>query len=339
MVPSLRKFSADEVTQERLKIIQFYDAHGEAETLTYFHVNRKTIHVWKRRLAQAQGHLAALGVQSTRPKHVRRMTTDPRVVQFIRQLRETHPRLGKTKIKPLLDAHCQMFHLPSVSVSTIGKVLRRHRGFWQPRGRVYHDPKSHFAQQPKPKPPKRQRVRYAPKPEALGYLQMDTMERVVDGLKVHFYSAIDVKGKFAFALPYRQCTSENGRDFYTKVQHVYPLKIRAVQTDNGAEFLGAFDAQLQEQQVKHLFSYPRCPKINGCVERFQRTLNEEFLQVHEELIRTPSAFHLQLAQFLIFYNCHRAHLSLDLQSPMNYLVAQQQLSKMSVTRTDDCVPP
>ena len=36
MLPSLRKFNADETAQERLKIIQFYDDHGEAETVKYF---------------------------------------------------------------------------------------------------------------------------------------------------------------------------------------------------------------------------------------------------------------------------------------------------------------
>lgn len=53
MLPSLRKFSASEVAQERLKILEFYETHGEAETLKYFGVNRKTLHVWKKKLAQA----------------------------------------------------------------------------------------------------------------------------------------------------------------------------------------------------------------------------------------------------------------------------------------------
>ncbi len=43
MLASLRKFSADEAAQERLKIIQFNDEHGGAETKKYFGANRKTI--------------------------------------------------------------------------------------------------------------------------------------------------------------------------------------------------------------------------------------------------------------------------------------------------------
>jgi hypothetical protein len=333
MVPSLRKFSADEVAQERLKIIQFYDTHGEAETLTYFHVNRKTIHVWKRKLAQVQGQLAALVAHSTRPKHVRRMTTDPRLITFIRDMREAHPHLGKEKIKPLLDAHCRRLGIASLAVSTIGKVIRRNHLFPKPT-KVYHNPNSQWARPKTKQPMPRHRVRYAPKPAELGYLQLDTVERVLDGLKVYVYSGVDVKGKFAFSLPYREKTSANTVDFWTKFCQVYPLAIRRVQTDNGSEFLGAFEAHLKQTQTPHSFTYPRCPKVNGCIERYQRTLSEEFLQVHEFAIRQPREFYLQLADYLVFYNCERAHQALALQTPMAYLLAQGALSKMSVTSTE-----
>ncbi len=92
MLASLRKFTADEVAQELWKIIQFYAEHGEAETQKYLGANRKTIHVWKKRLAASGQHLVALVARSTRPQRVRRMTTDPQVLSFIQQPREEHPR-------------------------------------------------------------------------------------------------------------------------------------------------------------------------------------------------------------------------------------------------------
>lgn len=335
MLSSLRKFSANEAAQERLKIIQFYDEHGEAATRKYFGANRKTIWTWRRRLERAGGALQALQPRSTRPKRTRRMQTDPRLVSFLRQQRELHPHLGKEKLKPLLDAYCRQLGIPSLAVSTIGKVIQRNQLFPKP-GKVYHDPNSHWAKnKPQTRRP-RVRVRYAPKPATLGHLQLDTVERVLDRLKLYVYSAVDVKGKFAFSLPYRHKTSANGVDFWQKLQAVYPVPIHAVQTDNGSEFQGEFDEALQREQIPHLFTYPRCPKVNGCIERYQRTFNEEFLQVHEHLIRSPRAFHLQLADYLIFYNCERAHHALDLQTPMAYLLAEGAMSKMSVTHTFTC---
>ena len=211
-------------------------------------------------------------------------------------------------------------------------MIQRNHLYPKP-GKVYHNPNSGWAKnRAKPKR-KRPRVRYAPKPEELGHLQLDTMERVLDRLKLYVYSAVDVKGKFAFSLPYRKKTSGNAADFFRKLQAVYPVLIRDVQTDNGSEFLSEFDEYLEQEQIPHLFTYPRCPKINGCVERYQRTLSEEFLQVHEHLIRWPRQFYLQLADYLVFYNGERAHQALEFQTPLAYLVSQGMMSKKSVTCT------
>lgn len=337
MLPSLRKFSVDEVAQERLKIIEFYDTHGEAETLKYFQVNRKTLHVWKKKLAQSGQKLESLVAHSTRPKHVCRMTTDSRVVQFIREMRETHPHLGKEKIKPLLDQHCQALGIRSLAVSTIGKIIQRHRLFFQKTGRVYHNPNSKQAQNHGRTHTPRERVRYAPHPEDLGHWQLDTMIRQLDRLKVYFYSAIDTKGKVAFSLPYSQLNSRNAKDFFEKLQAWSVITIHDVQTDNGAEFEGEFDAYLHVLHIPHRWSYPRCPRINGCIERYQRTLNEEFIQVHEDSIREPQEFLRHLGEYLVFYNSERIHHALHKQTPFAYLLSQRQMSKMSVTHTGCCL--
>ena len=334
MLPSLRKFSANEVAQERLKIIQFYDDHGEAETKQYFGVNRKTLWAWKQQLKRTGGHLEALRPKSTRPKHVRRMTPDPRIVTFIRKLREEHPRLGKEKIKPLLDQYCKALGIPSLAVSTIGKVIKRHRLFFQKTGRIYHDPNSKWAENQGKKRARRERVRYAPHPEELGHWQLDTMHRELDRLQVYFYSAIDIQGKLAFSLPYSHLNSRNAKDFFEKLQTWDAATIHDVQTDNGSEFQGEFDQHLDAQQIPHRWSYPRCPRINGCVERYQRTLNEEFIQVHEDSIREPREFLRHLGEYLVFYNSERIHHALGKQTPLGYLLSQKQMSKMSVTHTN-----
>ncbi len=333
MLPSLRKFSADEAAQERLKIIEFYDEEGEAKTQRHFGVNRKTIHVWKKKFERSGHRLESLVAQSTRPKHVRRMTTDPRSVSFIRRLREQRTHLGKEKIKPLLDEYCQTLGIRSLSVSTIGKVIQRYKLCFPNRGRVYHDPSSKRAEKQRKKRTVRSRLRYAPRPEQLGHWQLDTMVRTLDGLRVYFYSAIDVQGKVAFSLPYSRLNSRNTKDFFVKLQSVYPLTIRTIQTDNGSEFQGEFEEHLKVQKIPHLWSYPRCPRINGCVERYQRSLNEEFIEVHEDSIRYPDVFMRHLSEYLVFYNSKRIHEGIGKQTPMNFLLLQRRMSKMSVTST------
>ncbi len=330
MLSSLHRFQHSEVAQQRLKIIQFYEKHGEQATIEAFGANRKVIWHWKRQLERAHGELAALIPQSTRPKHTRQLQIDPRIVAFIQQLREAHPRLGKEKIKPLLDAYCRQAGLQPIAVSTIGKILQRKQ--------LFHQPRPGGAKKSRKPGKKRARVRYAVQPTEWGHLHLDTLERVVDGLKLYFYSGIDVRGKFAFSLPYRRRDSANTVDFFGKLRQVYPLAaIASVQNDNGSEFLGEFEGYLEQQGIPQHFTYPRCPKINGCVERYQRTLAEEFIQVHEEVVRSPVAFQQQLANYLVFYNCERAHASLNYQSPVQHLLAEGLMSKKSMTHTFVCL--
>ncbi len=331
MVSSLRRFSRDEVATERLKIINFYIKYGEAETKEAFGVGRKTIHVWKKRLGSSQGRLTSLIPTSTKPINVRGMQTDPRVVSFIKILRENHPRLGKEKIYPLLVSFCRKGGIVSIKESTIGKVIKRNKLFYQKTGKMYHNPSFKYANSRHKT--KRMRIRYAPKHKDLGHLQMDTILRFQDGIKYYFYTAIDVRGKFAFCLPRRTLTSANTLDFYQKLIQVIPYKIKSVQTDNGLEFLGFFDAYLEKQNIPHIFTYPRCPKINGVVERFNRSLQEEFIDYNLHLIHNQKMFSLKLADYLLFYNCVRIHKSLGNITPLAYLIQKGVMSEKSVTYT------
>lgn len=323
MLTSLHHFQQEEIAQQRLKIIQFYDEYGAVATKKAFGVSRQVIWTWKKRLHQARGHLQALTPKSTRPKRSRRMQTDWRMIHFIRQVREAHPGLGKAKIKPLLDQSCHEQGLQTISVSTIGKVIRR-RNLTRSKGAKAKHRSNTMG--------KRERLRDAPKPAQLGHLQLDTIERVYQGVKLYVYSAIDLQSKFSFSLPYARCDSRNAVDFFEKFRQVYPVpSIRLVQSDNGSEFLGAFEEPLRNLRLKQVFSYPRCPKINGCIERYQRTLQEEFVDVYEECFFDLPRLHRALADYLIFYNCQRAHHALQLQTPVQFLVSQTAMSKMSVT--------
>ncbi|MCX8117080.1 MAG: helix-turn-helix domain-containing protein [Desulfobacterota bacterium] len=145
MLRSLRGFGGSEVAQQRMKILKFYEVYGEAATKEAFGADRKVIHRWRKRLREGEGSLSALVPHSTRPRRVRSSPVHPKVIGYIRELRQEHPRLGKEKIKPLLDAYCQKEGFPLISVSTIGNLIRRHKLFFQRAGRVYHDPSSGHA--------------------------------------------------------------------------------------------------------------------------------------------------------------------------------------------------
>lgn len=105
--------------------------------------------------------------------------------------------------------------------------------------------------------------------------QVDTIVRFEHGIKRYLLTAIDVKSKFAFSYAYKNHSSRSASDFVGKLIQVTPYPIKAIQTDNGCEFLKEFDHAIAKNGIVHFFTYPRCPKQNGCIERFNRTLQED----------------------------------------------------------------
>lgn len=332
MLHSLRRFSQDEVAQERAKILRFYKRYGEQATKEAFGVDRKLIHVWKKRLRDNGKHLMALIPDSTRPIRVRKMNTDERIVGFIKRMRKEHPRIGKEKLKPLLDEYCREQCITTISESTIGKIIKRNKFFFQRSSRTYHDATSRWMDHPRKKA-NRLRVKHPLKHTEFGHFQADTCVQFIDGVSRYIISAIDSKLKFSFSYCYSHLSSRNSLDLLKKLQHVYPLTVKSIQTDNGAEFLGEFEDYLKRQGIPHYFSYPRCPRINGCVERYNRTIKEEFVQNNFDAIHDIQLFRQRLATYLVFYNTLRPHKALGLKSPVDYLISEGAMSKKIATYT------
>ena len=299
-----------------------------------FGADRKVISRWKKKLKQHNGALEGLIPESTRPRRVRTSNIDFKIVEFIRDLRQEYPRLGKEKIKPLLDEFCRAQGLKPLAESTIGKVIKRHKLFYQKTGRVYHDPS--ITRQHRQK---RLRVKRSPRHEEFGHIISDTVERVTDGVKDYFYNAIDAKLKFALTLNYKRLNSKNMRDFYMRFKSLYPLQIKDWQSDNGSENLGEFDKTLSKAQIPHLFIYPRCPRINSIVERYNRTIQEEFIDNHLDIIHDKPLFHQHLAEYMLFYLTKRIHKSLDKMTPVDYLIKKGGRSHLYGTYTIDCLLP
>jgi len=131
MLKSLKRFSKDDVAQERLRIIKFYNQYGERTTREAFEVGRDTVWIWKKRLRDNRNSISSLIPTPTTPKTKRTMLVHPKAIAHIRSLREEHVRLGKEKINPLLDEFCKKEGLPAIKESTIGKAIRRIISFFK----------------------------------------------------------------------------------------------------------------------------------------------------------------------------------------------------------------
>jgi IS30 family transposase len=88
---------------------------------------------------------------------------------------------------------------------------------------------------------------------------------------------IDIYTKFAHVRKVKTLSSKQAKLTFQEFQKLSLHRVHTVQTDNGSEFFDNFHAYLKEQEIKHQFIYPKSPKINGVVERFNRTIQEEFI--------------------------------------------------------------
>lgn len=326
----LKVVTGNEVVSERLRIMNYFDEYGARATQEAFSFSRSTVYSWKKAYRLSRSNPASLIPKSRRPRRFRRMETDPRILSFIRNIRENNYRLGKEKIKVLLDLYCLGEGIKTVSTSLVGKIIKRNNLFFKRSGRIYHNPSHHH-----PKPTlKRKRIPKGYRSLGAGdCLQIDTIVRFDLCVKTYILTAIDLFSRFSFAFAYTALSSRVSADFFHKLTTASPFKIKTVKTDNGLEFLGEFDEHLQKMGITHYFSYPRTPKSNAFIERFNRSLQEEFVEDNLEYISDSMTFNEKLIDYLVYYNQIRPHKSLELKSPLGYLVCNSHLSRMSVTHT------
>ena len=332
------RFSKSEEAQFRLKVTEFSEKHGVRLAVEAFGVSRATIFRWRRCLKESQGRLDSLIPKSRKPKRVRQMKITPDIVTFIRTLREEHPRIGKEKVKKFLDEYCSKRGIKPVSVSTIGKIIKRYDLTFAPTKLNYHNPQSGWATR---KVNYKSKVRHSPKSTEPGYIEIDTITKFIQGIKRYILNAIDISGKFQFAYAFKSSSSRNTVAFFKKLETVYPYEtkihtvgIHTVQTDNGPEFQGSLGEYLKKRNIKHFFIYPRCPRINGYIERANRTLQEEFIDSHLNLLLEDiDEFNRRLMDYLVWYNTERPHSSLNNLTPIDFLLKYHPESQKYVTRT------
>ena len=323
----------DAIALHRQKVLDFCTRHGLAATLEAFAISRRTLYRWKS-LSQAQG-IAALAPASRAPHGRRRRRWPAEVIQRIRFLRTQLPNLGKAQLQVLLIPWCAERQLPCPSESTIGRLIHdapdRMR-LTPPALTAKGHPKP-FRRENKPRRPKHYR------PQALGEcLGMDAIERRLQGLKRYLLTSIDEVSGYAIALAVPRLNSQQSAHFLHCTSRLMPFPVRQIITDNGSEFKKHFDQALADNGIQHLWTYPHTPKMNAVCERFNRTIQEQFVDFHEDLLFNDlDRFNQKLADWLVLYNSVRPHKGKQLRTPVQVILQHQPQCHMWWTHTNSCV--
>jgi transposase InsO family protein len=317
------RYMLTEKAKYKAKILVFWEKHGLEATLDAFPVKRSTLYLWKQQWEQGGKRIESLNEKSRAPRTKRKRIWPYEIIQEIKRLREEHPNLGSEKIYPLLLEFCQDQELKCPRSRTIARIIADSPD----KMRIFPQKISHFG---KIKPVKRQKVLRKPKdfkPEYPGHLiALDTIERFVNGCRRYIITFEDIYTRFSFAWATKSHASKAAEEFFELCLKVFPLSFNFlyVLTDNGSEFKKHFSEKLKELHLTHYHTYPRTPQMNSHLERFNRTIQEEFIDYHCYLLINPDDFSRKLIDYLIFYNIKRVHKAFQNKlSPIQFMLSIQ----------------
>jgi transposase InsO family protein/transposase len=320
--------------QKRLKILKFFDKYGLEATIEAFSVSRRTLYRWKAKYKENKNDITSLNPKSTKPKTKRKPTTQKAIIDEIKRLREKFPNIGKSKLHVILKPWCEQNNLSLPSESTIGRIIARDKD----KMRLFP---SRIDSKGRTKAKKREFKNRKPKDlktDPMHLWAVDTIQRVSLGIRRYIMTMIDPNSRIAFAV----AIPSKHTKYTAKVLDalIGGLTIDntsdkfAILSDNGSEFKKDFDKLLKDKQPTHYWTYPRSPKMDAHNERFNRTIQEQFVDYYDDLLFTDiDEFNEEMANWLIDYNTKIPHHSLEMKTPVQYLIENNPQCHMLWTNT------
>ena len=299
--------------QLKLEWIIFYytvSQENAKATAAHFGISRKTFHKWLGRFDES--NLNTLEEHSRAPKRRRDWMVTKRQEDNIRSLREKNMELGKRKLRRIY------FREHGVWISTwkIERVIRKHNLYPDP---VKHDKTVEKRRNLKPK------VRIHEVKDQIKQIKEFGFLWHIDAIIIWWYdkrriifTALEEITKIAFARVYKSNTSGYAEDFLKRLMYLVEGRVDIMHQDNGSEFKGDFERACEKLNILQIYSRPYTPKDNPALERFNRTIQEEWLDFSEVGLDDILQANLDLTTWLIKYNSYRPHEALDLDTPLEY---------------------
>lgn len=299
----------------RLDWIDWYFSNGENKELTcrHFGISKSLFYRWFKRFDKRNLQSLEFYTKLRRPHHLREMTTPQWIREKIYAIRKNDPEKSKYEIqRELLN---QGIH---AGQTAIGKIIKRHPELWNTEHRKNVQKHRNY---------KIARIKAASelREKELGSLvQIDTKHLYVLGKRFYLFVAVDSKSRYGFIFCYKNASSLNASDFLLRVIDYFPFQIQAVNTDNGPEFLLNFHKTCEKLNIKHYFTYPHTPKMNGRAERLIQTVEYEFFNYQYDLLPDLEEINKRCELFNDKYNNRRYHQAISYRTPAEFVMLYLQ---------------
>jgi transposase InsO family protein len=280
-------------------------------------ISRQTAHKWWRRYQESGA--PGLEDRSSRPRRCPTKTA-PKLERRLVELRRRH-QLGPVRLAPQVGMPASTLHRiwQRNGVSRLAELERR-------SGRVVR------------------RIETS-RPGELVHVDIKKLGRIPrgGGWRVHgrgnapdrrkardgyayIHSAVDAYSRLAYSEVHPNEQATTAVEFWRRARAFflsYGITVERVMTDNGSCYIAtAFGTELVNMAIIHTRTRPRRPQTNGKVERYNRTLLNEW--AYARPYRSEAARTRALAHWLHMYNHHRHHTAIGGPpvSRVNNLVGQ-----------------
>jgi transposase InsO family protein len=295
-------------------MLDWHELHGRsvARTARHFGFSRPTVYRWLARYDRLR--LESLEDRPSRPVRRRRPTWTLAELVAVRRVRLAYPRWGKDKLRVLLRREGL-----SLSTSMVGRILDRLRRTGELREPARRGISARRRAWQRPHAVRKPAGFVAARPGDL--FQVDTRDvRPLPGLVLKQFTARDVVSRWDVLELRSSASARSAVAILDALAARMPFGIRALSVDNGSEFMAEFEASCAQRGIALLTLPPRSPKLNGSVERANRTHTEEFYEV-TDAEATLAELRPALLAWETTYNTIRPHQALGYLTPAEYLAS------------------
>lgn len=314
------KDPAEKLARKRLSVLELAEALGNvSDACRRGGMDRTSFYEWKRRF-QTHG---LEGLRDMPPVHKHHpQTTPPSVVKKLLALSMKHPAWGCNRLSDYLKLQGV-----SVSAPTVQKLLTKH-GCGSRYDRLLKLEEraakkgvkltpEQVRQIEKANPCFRERHVESSRPGEL--LSQDTfyVGRFKGVGKVYMQAVVDTYGSYAFAFLHPtkrpECAVSVLHNDALPFYREKGIEVSALLTDNGREYCGKethpYEMYLSLNDIEHRRTKVGRPRTNGFVERFNRTVLDEFFRsaFRQKFYTTTEGLQKDLDRWLHHYNCERPH--------------------------------
>lgn len=289
----------------------------ELAKIAGFHEN--TLYNWKARYLKVGAEGLA---DKSRAPHNHPNEYPEEIKIKIRELRQLGIEQEKRYIGPQLIAHrLKARYGIKVAPSGIGKLLNR-------EGLI---PEHHQRRRPK-----KERIKSCKIHEPGELIQLDVKYAIKSyaGYWFYEYDAIDYITGIVYGEIYEIQSNLESIIFLKTLKKKTPFLLKGIQTDNGSIFtnyytgykkstdplhprLHCFDLLCRELGISHYLIDPGKPAQNGKIERFHRTVEDDFYQ--KESFKDLNSLRKKFRDFLYYYNNEREHSANQYLTPLEKL--------------------